>query len=72
MKYRTFSAYWVFDEIKAGKTVCVLDRKLREVFFVNSMTVDRMIAVLNSAEENSDRYEFWTEEEEENKNVEEL
>lgn len=69
MKYRTFTAYWVFDEIKAGKTVYVLDRELREVFSANSVTVDRMIAVLNSAETNSNRYEFWAEETEENKNA---
>ena len=69
MKYRTLYAYWVFDEIKAGKTVYVLDRELREVLFVNSMTVDRMVAVLNSAEENSARYDFWVEETEENENA---
>lgn len=64
MKYDIFSSYWVIDRIKSGKRVLVLDRKAKSIDVVNDMTVDKMLAVLNSAKEDSDRYEFWTEEEE--------
>ena len=69
MKYNSIYAYWVMDEIKNDKSVYVLDRKTKTVAVVNEMTVDRAIAVLNSAEEDSKRYEFWCEETEENENA---
>jgi hypothetical protein len=64
MKYREFSAYWVMDEVKKGERVYVLDRQTKTVEVVNEMTVDKAMAVINSAEADSKRYEFWTEKEE--------
>jgi hypothetical protein len=64
MKYRDFFAYWVMDEVKNGNTVYVLDRQTKTVEVVNEMTVDKAMAVINSAEADAKRYEFWCEEEE--------
>lgn len=64
MKYRDFGAYWVMDEVKKGERVYVLDRQTKAVEVVNEMTVDKAMAVINSAEKDSKRYEFWVEEEE--------
>lgn len=62
MKYRSVSSYWLFDEIKSGKMVFALDRKFKKVVLVNDMTADQLVAVMNSAEAESSRYEFWYEE----------
>lgn len=64
MKYHSIFAHWAFDEIKEGKKVYALDRQTKTVAVVNEMTVDTATALLKSASENSDRYEFWVEEEE--------
>lgn len=69
MKYRSFSAYWVMDEVKNGKVVYVLDKKRKTVEVVNEMAFETATTLLKSASENSDRYEFWVEEEEETKNA---
>lgn len=68
MKYRDFYACWAMDEVKKGKTVYVLDRQTKTVEVVNEMTVDKAMAVINSAETDFTRYEFWTEEKEEEVN----
>lgn len=64
MKYRSVSSYWLFDEIKNGKMVFALDRKFKKVVLVNDMTADQLVAVMNSAEAEPSRYEFWYEESE--------
>ena len=69
MKYTSVYHFMVLDELKRGKTIYALDRYLREVIFINSLTVDRAIAVLNSADEDPKRYEFWYDETEEIKNA---
>jgi hypothetical protein len=66
MKYSTVSPWWVIDEIKNGKKVYVLDRKLRKVYTVNTASVQDVVAVTESEEKG--RYEFWYEESEEAKN----
>lgn len=77
MKYSNVYSHWLFDEIKSGKKVYALDRKLRKVVLVNELTADQLVAVMHSDEEETTRYEFWyeetevtevTEETEENKN----
>ena len=79
MKYRKFYAFWAIEEIEDGHTVYVLDRQAKKVEVLNEKTVDKAMAVINSAKADSDRYEFWcevtevtqeTEETEENENVE--
>ena len=68
MKYRDFYAHWAIDEVKKGNTVYVLDRQTKTVEVFNEMTVDKAMAVVNSADKYADRYEFWTEEKEKNEN----
>jgi hypothetical protein len=62
MKYEEISPYWVIDEIKKGKKVYVLDRKLKNVASVNEATVQDVVTVIKSEEDG--RYVFWYEEEE--------
>lgn len=69
MRYRSVSSYWVFDEIKSGKTIYVLDRKTLVVCSVNGLSVNELIEVMANAEKESSRYEFWYEEEEEKENA---
>lgn len=64
MKYRSVSSYWVFDEVKSGKDIYVLDRRVNEVYLVNAMPVDQLVAIMHSAEKENSRYEFWYEQEE--------
>lgn len=69
MKYRSVSSYWVFDEIKSGKDIYVLDRRVNEVYLVNAMPVDQLVAIMHSAEKENSRYEFWYEQKEEKENA---
>jgi hypothetical protein len=62
MKYISVLPFWVFEEIKAGKTVYALDRRLRRVECVNDITAEDLVAVMKSAEAEPTRYEFWYEE----------
>ena len=62
MKFVGVYGYWLFDEIKDGKVVFALDRKLKKIVLVNDMTADQLVAVMNSAEAEPTRYEFWYEE----------
>lgn len=66
MNYSTVSPWWVIDEIKSGKKVYVLDRKLKKIATVNDASVQDVITVTESKENN--RYEFWYEESEETTN----
>lgn len=61
MKYISVSSYWLFDEIKNGKIVFALDRGLKKVSLVNDLTADMLVAVMNSADKEPTRYEFWYE-----------
>ena len=72
MKYKNVSSYWVFDEVKSGKEIYVLDKRINEVHLINSMPVAQLVAIMHSAEQESSRYAFWYEETEEKENVEEL
>lgn len=65
MKFKEISSYWLFDEVKSGKRIYALDRKLRKISVVNDLSVDLLVAVMNSADEECSRYEFWYEEAEE-------
>ena len=71
MKYKDLYGFQVMSEIEKGKTVYFLDRKARAVNVVNELTVNDAMALIKSADECRDRFEFWVEEEE-NENAEEL
>ena len=69
MKYISVYSCWLFDEIKDGKIVFALDRGLKKVSLVNDLTADMLVAVMNSAEAEPTRYEFWYEQKEEKENA---
>ena len=70
MKFVSVYSFMAFDEVKSGKKVYALDRKLKRVVLVNSLTIEELVAVVNSDKEEPTRYEFWYEEKvtEENEN----
>jgi hypothetical protein len=59
MSYKSVYRFLVLDEIKRGKTVYCLDRELKVVHTVNDMSVEAAMALLNIADEDSVRFEFW-------------
>ena len=71
MKYKSVYNCWLFDEVKNGNMVYALDRKFKKVVLVNDLTVDQLVAVMHSADEEPTRYEFWYEETEETEVTEE-
>ena len=62
-KYERIRPYWVIDEIKHGRKVYVLDRKLKKVATVNDASVQDVVTAIENAEDG--RYEYWYEEEKE-------
>jgi hypothetical protein len=65
MEYIEVYSFRLFDRIMSGNKIYCLDRKLKKVFTVNELTADRLVALIKSAEEELNRYEFWYEEAEE-------
>ena len=64
MKYKSVSAYWTIDEAKKGNVVYVLDKKTKQVLNLNELMLDTAISVINAADKDPNRFEFWTEEKE--------
>lgn len=64
MLYRSIFPCWVIDEIRKGKKVYVLDRKLKKVYTVNDANVGTVVRLIESTETELERYSFWYEEEE--------
>ena len=69
MIYKKAYSSWLYDEIKHGKKIFCLDRKFLRVVLVNDLTVDQLVALINSDEEEATRYEFWYEEAEKESKV---
>lgn len=63
MSYEEIYSFNVIDAVKEGKQVYVLDRKTKEVIYVNGMEVFDLCEILKSTKKN--RYEFWIEKENE-------
>lgn len=51
-------------EIERGNTVYVLDREAREIYAANDLTVNEALAIIKRADDGRDRFDFWIEEEE--------
>jgi hypothetical protein len=62
MKYRKVYPWNVIDEVRGGKVVFVLDKKLKKIAAINTVQLQDVIRVTESEEEN--RYDFWYEEKE--------
>ena len=63
MEFEEIYSFQMVDAVKEGKQVYALDRKTREVLYVNGITVFELCEILKSTEKH--RYEFWIETEEE-------
>ncbi len=70
-KYNSIYSFYVIDQIKEGKTVYYLDRKLHDCGVVNKTTVEDLTTILKQCEEEPSRFDFWIEEETEAKEIEE-
>ncbi len=62
MKYTIVYPWMVIDEIRDGKKIFVLDRKLKNISYVNDASIEDVLRATSETER--DRYEFWYEEEE--------
>lgn len=60
MKYTTVYPWMVIDEIRQGKKIFVLDRKLKNISYVNDASIEDVLRATEKTEK--DRYEFWYEE----------
>ena len=61
MEFEEIYSVQMVDAIKEGKQVYALDRKTKEVLYINGITVFELCEILKSTEK--DRYEFWIEKE---------
>lgn len=57
-KYIKVYSFEVIKRIKEGKEVYMVDKRLNDVFCVNSLSVERMMNALQAIDE-ADRYDFW-------------
>ena len=59
--YKDVYRFLLFDEIKNGKTVYCLDRKMKDVVTINNVSVANALRIIKEAEEEPQRFEFWEE-----------
>lgn len=69
-KYKSVYTFNLFDTIRKGKKVYALDKRLVETFSVHTMEVEDFATLLDRAEKDKERYDFWTIIEEEVEDVE--
>lgn len=62
MKYITIYAWSVLDEMKRGAVVYALDKKEKEVIYLNEVNCGYAMSLLCAAEKDSDSVIFWKEE----------
>ena len=64
MVYKSIYPCWVIDEIRKGKRIFVLDRKMKSISYVNDASVEDVVRAIDSAEAENGRYDFWYEDDE--------
>ena len=62
LSFEEIYSFKAIDAVEEGKQVYVLDRKTKEVIYVNGMEVFALCEIIKSTEKN--RYVFWVEEKE--------
>lgn len=60
IKYESVCNSDVFDEIKSGETIFLLDRATNDVRWVNDMSIDSLVKVFKH-DNKDNRYEFYKE-----------
>lgn len=60
IKYESVCNSDVFDEIKSGETIFLLDRAANDVRWVNDMSIDSLVKVFKH-DNKDNRYEFYKE-----------
>lgn len=60
IKYESVWNSDVFDEIKSGETIFLLDRAANDVRWVNDMSIDSLVKVFKH-DNKDNRYEFYKE-----------
>lgn len=64
LAFETVYQFDVFDKIKAGKTVYMLDKEYRTIDIVNDLPIGNIAPILSKKDE-AKRYDFWIERKEE-------
>ena len=57
--YEVIFPFEVIEKVRKGEQVNVVDREKEELWNVNSLTLDEFAEILNAAENNVLRFEFW-------------
>lgn len=60
--YKVVYSFSVIGKLTNGEQVYCLDKKEKMVALLNDNTVTEVLALVNDAEKNEERYLFWTEE----------
>jgi sortase (surface protein transpeptidase) len=61
MRYNNIYSWRVIDEVKRGESVYVLDKKEKEVYAVNDITLGFALRIIEEAEKDMSRFDFWME-----------
>lgn len=72
MKHRSIYAFEVLDRIIDGDDVYVVDKKYKVLAKVSDLKIEEFAEIQKQHKEESTRFEFWVDEEEEDENAEEL
>ena len=59
--YKSVYSFLVMGKLTEGAKVYVLDKKEKFVALLNDNTITKVLALLQDAEKNEERYLFWTE-----------
>ena len=59
MEYKILYAFEVMNKVRNGEQVSMVDREEEELWNVNSLTLEEFAEILNTAENEPNRYEFW-------------
>ena len=70
-KYKSIYHFEITEKVSEGKTVYYLDRKLHDCGIINNIKVEELTVILKEHKEESTRFDFWIEEETEEKEIEE-
>lgn len=68
MEYKKVYRFTMIDEIKKGKTVYCLDRRMRKIYKTNGLPFGFALSLIDAVAKDEGRFSLWTEEKEEKEN----